>query len=188
MHICIGGPSLSQMDHLRYAGYVLNTALGGGMSSRLFQEVREKRGRVYSIYSSLASYADCGYTITYAGTSPEWLDEVLEVTFKEIGKVIRGGLKPEELERAKSQIKGNMLLGLEGTEARMNRLARNEIYFGREVPLDELAKGIDSVTNDQIVELASTLFHPKKMAMALLGDLKGRKIDTDVFAELGAPA
>jgi predicted Zn-dependent peptidase len=185
MHICIGGPGLSQVSDLRYASYVLNTALGGGMSSRLFQEVREKRGRVYSIYSTMASYADCGYFFTYAGTNPEWLDEVLEVTLKEIRKVARDGLKPDELERAKSQIKGNMLLGLEGTESRMNRLARNEIYFGREVTLDELARGIDSVTNDQIIELASTWFQPRRMAMALLGDLKGRSYDTSLFSEVG---
>jgi len=185
MHICIGGPGLGQDSGLRYASYVLNTALGGGMSSRLFQEVREKRGRVYSIYSSMASYADCGYSIIYAGTNPEWLDEVLEVTLKEIRKVVRDGLKPDELARSKNQIKGNMLLGLEGTESRMNRLARNEIYFRREVPLEELANGIDSVTQDQIVELANTLFQPNKMAMALLGDLKGRQLGTDVFSELG---
>ncbi len=185
MHICIGGPGLSQVSNLRYASYVLNTALGGGMSSRLFQEVREKRGRVYSIYSSMASYADCGYFLTYAGTNPEWLEEVLEVTLKEIRKVTRDGLKPDELARAKSQIKGNMLLGLEGTESRMNRLARNEIYFEREVPLEELAQGIDRVTNDQIVELAASWFQPKKMAMALLGDLKGHKYDTGIFSELG---
>src|SRR5215472_10480909 len=185
MHICIGGPGLGQDSNLRYASYVLNTALGGGMSSRLFQEVREKRGRVYSIYSSMASYADCGYSIIYAGTNPEWLDEVLEVTLKEIKKVVRDGLKPEELARAKSQIKGNMLLGLEGTESRMNRLARNEIYFAREVPLEELADGIDSVTADQIVELAHALFEPGKLAMALLGDLKGRQFATSVFSELG---
>ncbi|HTR61863.1 MAG TPA: pitrilysin family protein, partial [Candidatus Binataceae bacterium] len=185
MHICIGGPGLGQDSGLRYASYVLNTALGGGMSSRLFQEVREKRGRVYSIYSSMASYADCGYSIIYAGTNPEWLDEVLEVTLKEIRKVVRDGLKPDELARSKNQIKGNMLLGLEGTESRMNRLARNEIYFRREVPLEELANGIDSVTQDQIVELAHTLFQPNKMAMALLGDLKGRQLGTDVFSELG---
>src|SRR5262249_28371250 len=108
-----------------------------------------------------------------------------EVTLKEIKKVVRDGLKPEELARSKSQIKGNMLLGLEGTESRMNRLARNEIYFQREVPLEELASGIDSVTQDQIVELANTLFQPDKMAMALLGDLKGRQLDTTIFSELG---
>jgi predicted Zn-dependent peptidase len=107
------------------------------------------------------------------------------VTLKEVRKVAREGLRPDELARAKSQIKGNMLLGLEGTESRMNRLARNEIYFAREVPLEELADGIDGVTADQIVELANSLFEPRKMAMALLGDLKGRQLDTSVFSELG---
>jgi len=184
-HICIGGPGISQVNDLRYASYVLNTTLGGGMSSRLFQEVREKRGRVYSIYSFISSYADCGYAAVYAGTNPEWVEEVLEVTLKEIRKVTRDGLKAEELARAKSQLKGNMLLGLEGTESRMNRLARNEVYFDREIPLEELAAGIDSVTNDQIVELAASWFQPNKMAMVVLGDLKGRSFQTDVFSALG---
>ena len=134
----MGGPGLSHGDPLRYASYVLNTALGGGMSSRLFQEVREKRGRVYSIYSFISSFIDSGYFGVYAGTNPEWVDEVLEVTIAELRKVKRNGLEPAELARAKSQLKGNMLLGMESTDSRMNRLARNEIYFRRDVPLDEL--------------------------------------------------
>ena len=132
------------VDPLRFAAYVLNTALGGGMSSRLFQEVREKRGRVYSICSFISSFLDCGYFGIYAGTNPEWVDEVIEVTLGEIRKVARDGLKPAELARAKSQLKGNMLLGMEVTDSRMNRLARNEIYFRREIPLEELARAIDS--------------------------------------------
>jgi len=111
-HICIGGPGISQVDPLRFAAYVMNTAVGGGMSSRLFQEVREKRGRVYSIYSFISSFLDCGYFGIYAGTNPEWVDEVIEVTLGEICKVSREGLKPNELARAKSQLKGNMLLGM----------------------------------------------------------------------------
>ena len=183
-HICIGGRGLSQDAPLRYASYVLNTALGGGMSSRLFQEVREKRGRVYSIYSFLSSYLDCGYFGIYAGTSPEWVDEVIEVTLKEVRKVTRDGLEPAELERAKSQLKGNMLLGMESTESRMNRLARNEIYFGREIPLEELAAEIDQVTNDSVVELANGCFEPDKMAMVLLGDLKGQPPGPEIFSAL----
>jgi predicted Zn-dependent peptidase len=183
-HICIGGPGLGQGDPLRYAAYVLNTALGGGMSSRLFQEVREKRGRVYSIYSFTQSYADCGYFGVYAGTNPEWVDEVLDVTVAEIAQVAREGLKPAELARAKSQLKGNLLLGMESTDSRMNRLARNEIYYRREIPLEELAAQIDKVTNDHIVALASAWFCAKKMAMVLLGDLKGRKFDSGVFGAL----
>ncbi len=184
-HLVMGGPGPRYTDPLRYASYVMNTALGGGMSSRLFQEVREKRGRVYSIYSFMTSCADTGYVAVYAGTNPEWVDEVIEVTLAEIKKVKREGLTQPELDRAKSQIKGNMLLGMESTDSRMNRLARNEIYFRRDVPLEELAKGIESVTNDQVVELASRCFQPDQMAMVMLGDLKGRNISDDVFAALG---
>jgi predicted Zn-dependent peptidase len=183
-HICIGGPGISQSHRLRYAAYVLNTALGGGRSSRLFQEVREKRGRVYSIYSFISSFIDSGYFGVYAGTNPEWVDEVLEVTIAELRKVELNGLEPAELARAKSQLQGNMLLGMESTDSRMNRLARNEIYFRRDVPLDELSQGIEAVTNDNIVELASSWFQPDKLAMVLLGDLKGRKITREVFAPL----
>jgi predicted Zn-dependent peptidase len=183
-HICIGGPGISTAHPLRYAGFVLNTALGGGMSSRLFQEVREKRGRVYSIYSFISSFIDSGYFGVYAGTNPEWVDEVLEVTVAELRKVEHDGLTPAELSRAKSQLQGNMLLGMESTDSRMNRLARNEISFRRDVPLEELSEGIEAVTNDMIVELASTWFKPDKLAMVLLGDLKGRKLTAEVFAPL----
>ncbi len=183
-HLCIGAPGISQTAPNRYAAYVLNTALGGGMSSRLFQEVREKRGRVYSIYSFMSAFLDCGYFGVYAGTNPDWVDEVIEVTLKEINKVVRDGLAPEELARAKSQLKGNMLLGMESTESRMNRLARNEIYFQRDIPIDELGREIEKVTNDQMVELASSCFKPERMGMVLLGDLKGRQLGPEVWSPL----
>ena len=183
-HICIGAPGLSQTAPNRYAAYVLNTALGGGMSSRLFQEVREKRGRVYSIYSFMSAFLDCGYFAVYAGTNPEWVDEVVEVTLKEINKVVRDGLAPEELARAKSQLKGNMLLGMESTESRMNRVARNEIYFRRDIPIDEIGREIEKVANDQVVELASSCFKPERMGMVLLGDLKGRQLGPEVWSPL----
>ncbi|HVN63343.1 MAG TPA: pitrilysin family protein [Candidatus Binataceae bacterium] len=184
-HICIGSPAISHCDPLRYASYILNNALGGGMSSRLFQEIREKRGRVYSIYSFVSSFIDSGYFGIYAGTNPEWVDEVLEVTVAEIKKLAREGLRPAELDRNKSQLKGNMLLGMESTDSRMNRLARNEIYFRRDVPIAELAAGIDSVTNDQILELAAKWFRSDRMAMVVLGELKGRAPGAEVFAPLG---
>ncbi len=184
-HLCLGGPGVSQTDPLRYAAYVMNTALGGGMSSRLFQEVREKRGRVYSIYSFISAFHDCGYFGVYAGTSPEWIDEVIEVTLGEIRTVAREGLKKAELERAKSQLKGNMLLGMESTDSRMNRIARNEIYFRRDIPLEEVARAIEGVTNDQVVELAANCFRPDRMGMVLLGDLKGRELDQQVWSALG---
>jgi predicted Zn-dependent peptidase len=184
-HLCIGCPGLGQADPLRYAGYVLNAALGGGMSSRLFQEVRERRGRVYSIYSFMSSFLDCGYMAVYAGTNPEWVEEVIEVTLKEIAKLMRDGLAPAELRRAKSQLKGNMLLGMESTESRMNRLARNEIYFGRDIPLEELACEIEKVANDHIVQLASSCFRPERMGMVLLGDMKGREFGPEIWSLLG---
>jgi predicted Zn-dependent peptidase len=183
-HLCIGGPGLSQMAPLRYAAYLLNTALGGGMSSRLFQEVREKRGRVYSIYSFLSAFLDCGYFGIYAGTSPDWVDEVIEVSLKEIAKVVHDGLREEELARAKSQLKGNMLLGMESTDSRMNRLARNEIYFRRDIPLEEIAREIEDVTNEQVIELAASSFKPDRMGLVMLGDLKGREIGPEVFQPL----
>jgi predicted Zn-dependent peptidase len=183
-HLCIGGPGLSQVAPMRYAAYLLNTALGGGMSSRLFQEVREKRGRVYSIYSFLSAFLDCGYFGIYAGTSPDWVDEVIEVSLNEIAKVAHEGLKNEELARAKSQLKGNMLLGMESTDSRMNRLARNEIYFRRDIPLEEIGRGIEGVSNEQVIELASSCFKPDRMGLVMLGDLKGRELGPAVFQAL----
>jgi predicted Zn-dependent peptidase len=183
-HICLGGPGISQTHQSRYAGYVLNTALGGGMSSRLFQEVREKRGKVYSIYSFLSSHLDCGYFGIYAGTNPEWVDEVLDITLAELRQVAKEGLRPAELERAKSQLKGNLLLGLESTDARMNRLARNEIYFRRDIPVEELARDIEAVTQEQVVELANTFFDCDQMALVVLGDLKGRELPANIFSTL----
>jgi len=184
VHLCIGGPAISQTHPLRYAAYVLNTALGGAMSSRLFQEVREKRGRVYSIYSFMSSFLDCGYFAIYAGTKPEWVDEVIEVTLAEISKIVREGLGQAELARAKSQLKGNMLLGMESTDARMNRLARNEIYFRRDISLEEIAQGIESVVNDQIAELANLCFNASRMGMVVLGDLNGRALGPEVWGPL----
>src|SRR6266851_1861048 len=183
-HLVIGGPGIGQSHPLRYASYVMNTALGGGMSSRLFQEVREKRGRVYSIYSFMSSYLDCGYFAVYAGTNPEWVDEVIEVTLTELKKVAIGGLTANELARAKSQLKGNMLLGMESTDSRMHRLARNEIYFGRDIPIEEVAKGIEQVSNDQIIELASSFFKADSMGLVVLGDLKGRTLGTESLSPL----
>ena len=183
-HLCIGGAGIGRTDRLRSAAYILNTALGGGMSSRLFQEVREKRGRVYTIYSFMSSYLDCGYFGIYAGTSPEWVDEVIEVTLGELKKVVSEGLTPGELSRAKSQIKGNMVLGLESTDSRMQRLATNEIYFRRDVAVEEVFAGIDAVTNDQIIELAARCFRPEAMGLVLLGDLKGRELTPKLWSPL----
>ena len=184
-HICIGGPGISQaitaaLRQLRAE----HGARAAGCLRGCSRKCARRRGRVYSIYSFMSSFIDSGYLGIYAGTNPEWVEEVLEVTLGEVNKVARDGLTNEELARAKSQLKGNMLLGMESTDSRMNRVARNEIYFGREIPLEELANEIDKVTNDQVLELAATSFLSDKMALVLLGDLKGHKFGPDVFSEL----
>jgi predicted Zn-dependent peptidase len=182
VHLCVGVPGVPQAAEDRYAAYVVNTALGGGMSSRLFQEIRENRGHAYSVYSFLSSFRDAGYLGVYVGTAAEWVEDVIGVINNELRAVAREGLRPEELARAKNQLKGNMLLGLETSDSRMSRGAKNEIYFKRDFPLAEVAARIDATSNDQIVELAGRLVRPDSMAVALLGDLGGRRVDESILA------
>ena len=181
VHLCLGAPGISQVDGERYPAHLLNVALGGGMSSRLFQEIRERRGKAYTVYSFLSSYLDAGYAGVYVGTSAEWVREVVEVIRGELERVTRDGLTPAELLRAKNQMKGNMLLGLETSDSRMSRIAKNEIYFGRDVPLDEVAAGIDAVRNEDVVRVAGRLFRPGTLALTVLGDLKGERLDDEVL-------
>jgi len=181
VHICIGAPGISQVAGQRYAGYLMNTALGGGMSSRLFQEVREKRGLAYSVYSFLSSYIDAGYLGIYVGTSPEKVEEVVSIILAELKGLKRDGLHPDELSRVKNQLKGNLLLGLETSDSRMSRIAKNEIYYGADVAPAEIAARIDATTNDEIVALAEQLVRPEAMAVTLLGDLKGKSIGEELL-------
>jgi predicted Zn-dependent peptidase len=181
VHLCLGTPGIPQADPDRYAAHLLNLALGGGMSSRLFQEIRERRGKAYTVYSFLSSYCDAGYTGFYVGTSPEWVREVVEVIRAELERVTRDGLAPAELVRVKNQMKGNMLLGLETSDSRMSRLAKNAIYFGRDVTLEEVAVGIDGVTNEDVVRICQRLFRPRSLALTVLGDLKGEALADEVL-------
>jgi len=184
VHVCLGLPAISQTDPSRYTAFVLDTALGGGMSSRLFQEVRERRGRAYAVQSFLSTYRDTGYLGIYAGTNPEWVPEVMEVIVAEVRRLARDGLGAEELVRTKNQLKGNMLLGLETSTSRMHRLATCELYFGRDIPLDEVAREIEAVSNDDVVELAQRLLATGPLAAAVLGDLKGARVDESLLATL----
>jgi predicted Zn-dependent peptidase len=181
VHVCLGVPGIAQTDPDRYAAHVLNQALGGGMSSRLFQEVRERRGKAYTVYSFLPSFHDGGYLGVYVGTSAEWVREVLGVIQAELRKVAADGLQPDELQRTKNQIKGSMLLGLETSDSRMSRIARNEIYFHRDVPLAEIAAGVDAVTNDAVVRVAQGMFAPGALAVTILGDLKDERLDAEAL-------
>jgi predicted Zn-dependent peptidase len=172
VHLCLGVPGVHQTHPLRYAAYVLNTILGGGMSSRLFQEIREKRGRVYSIYSFVSAYRDVGSLGVYAGTSAEWLEEVVDLVLGELRSVAREKVAEEELRRAQNQLLGNIVLGLESSDSWMSHIAKNEIYFGEAVAFDEIARGIRAVTREDVIELARTLFHSEGITLTLLGNLE----------------
>ncbi|OGQ78337.1 MAG: hypothetical protein A3F90_01800 [Deltaproteobacteria bacterium RIFCSPLOWO2_12_FULL_60_19] len=177
VHLCFGLAAISQCDPLRYAAYLLNTILGGGMSSRLFQEIREKRGRAYSVYSFLSTYRDVGYLGVYAGTSLDWAEEVVELIVAEMRKLATGEMRDDELERAKSQLVGNMLLGLESSDSWMSHTAKNEIYFGRPLSIEEITQGIRAVSRDDIVELSASVLRPEGMALTLLGDIEKKKLE-----------
>src|SRR5688572_15840316 len=170
VHMCLGTPSYPQGHRDRYGLYIMNTVLGGSMSSRLFQNVREKRGLVYSISSGIAAYSDAGVLSVYAGTSVDSVDEVVRLTVEELRRLRGEPLPDEELRRAKDHLKGSLMLSLENTGSRMSHLARQEIYFGRQFGLDELLAGIEAVEADDVQRIAGTLFKGT-LGMSILGNL-----------------
>jgi predicted Zn-dependent peptidase len=182
VHLCFGAPGVAQTDEDRYPAHLLNSALGGGMSSRLFQEIREKRGKAYTVYSFLSSYRDSGYAGVYCGTSAEWVTEVTECVRRELDRVVKDGLEPPELARVKTQMKGGMQLGLETSDSRMSRLAKNEIYYGRDVPVAEVAARFDAVTNDDVKRVASRLFGTGVLQLTVLGAVDGDELDAGLLA------
>jgi predicted Zn-dependent peptidase len=170
VHLCLGVGGIHQAHPKRYVAYVLNTLLGGGMSSRLFQEIREKRGKAYSVYSFSSSYKDVGYLGVYAGTSLESTEEVVELTVKEIKKLAAGEIADEEIRRTQGQLIGNTILGLESTDSWMSHIARNEIYFAKAVTTDEICRRIRAVSRADVIDLAGELFQDEGMTLTLLGD------------------
>jgi predicted Zn-dependent peptidase len=171
VHLCLATEGRAQADDDLYALEVLDNILGGGMSSRLFHEIREKRGLVYSISSYAASYREGGLFVVYAAMSPETGPEVVRLTFDEIARFPKT-LEPAEVERAKESLKGNVMLGLESTGSRMSKLARSELYYGRQITLDEIIQRLDAVTVDAVRRMASSVFEPDKLAMAAIGPFK----------------
>ncbi len=145
------------------------------MSSRLFQEIREKRGKAYSVYSFLSSYKDVGYLGVYAGTSLEWVEEVVDLILLEMRRLMAGEIEEGELERTKSQLIGNMILGLETSDSWMSHIAKNEIYFGRVLSLEDISQGVRSVSRSDVVELAGAILRPERMALTVLGDVEKGK-------------
>jgi predicted Zn-dependent peptidase len=169
-------PSPPVTDDKRYATLILNTVLGGGMSSRLFQTVREERGMAYSIYSDLSPYRDTGTLCVFAGTSVGKGLEVIDLILEEFRKLKQEPLPEEELTRTKDQVKGNILMGLESSNSRMANLARQEMYFHEFMSVDQIIARIDAVTAEQVQTMAQRLFVPERIAVTLLGRLNGIKL------------
>ncbi len=154
-HLVLGGVGVHRADERRFALAVLNNALGGGMSSRLFQEIREKRGLAYSVYSYTSHYADSGIFGVYAGCAPGKVDEVLAIARTELARIAEGGLDDEEVSRGKGMYKGSLVLGLEDTGSRMSRLGKGELLYDRLLSVDEILDRVDAVTPDEIRAVAA---------------------------------
>ncbi len=169
VHLCVGTPGLSLDDENIYVFQIINTILGGGLSSRLFQEIREQRGLVYSVYSYHSSYHDTGLFCIYAGLSKQNVDEVLDLIFKQVKDIHVNGVKTKELQRAKDQLKGNLYLSLENVSTRMSRLGKSQLYLGKVIPPEEIVKRINKVEAHEVQELARDLLRPEHFSLATVG-------------------
>jgi predicted Zn-dependent peptidase len=167
-HLVLGGPALPRNDDRRFALGVLNNALGGGMSSRLFQEIRERRGLAYSVYSYTNQYADTGTFGVYAGCAPGKVDEVLLLAREEIARVAEHGITDEEIGRGKGMLKGSLVLGLEDTGSRMSRLGKGELLYDELLTVDQVLAAVDAVTPDQIREVAAEIYGAQP-SLAVIG-------------------
>ncbi len=176
VHVYMGVPSYALPHDARFVCYVLNTVLGGGMSSRLFQNIREKQGLAYSVYSELNMYRDAGCLAICAGTSVESARKVVFSVLDELRQLREEPVTAEELRRAKDHLKGSFMLGLESTSSRMGNLARQELYFRRFFSLDEMLESIEAVTAEEVQKLAQEFFRQDRIALAMLGRLDGFKI------------
>jgi predicted Zn-dependent peptidase len=182
VQLCLGVPAYPIAHEKRHAGYILNTLLGGGMSSRLFQNIRERQGLAYSIYSDLNPYRDTGCLAVYAGTSLASASKVVQSVVKEFRSLKAEPVPEEELKRSKAQLKGSLMLSLESSTARMSNLARQEMYFDRFYDLDELIEKIEAVTAEDLTGLANEFFKTDSVAVTVLGNLPGLKITRDQLA------
>ena len=182
VQLCLGVEAPPVNDDRRYAVYLLNTILGGGMSSRLFQTIREDRGLAYSIYSEMNPFRDAGSICVYAGASVANTEQVIELTLQELSRLKRETVSESELKRAKDQLKSNIVIGLESSGSRMSNLARQEMYFGRFFGVDEITADIDRVSVGEVQLLAGELFRSEGIALTLLGNLKSMKVSRDDLA------
>jgi predicted Zn-dependent peptidase len=182
VQICVGVPCHPIAHERRHASYILNTLLGGGMSSRLFQNIRERQGLAYAIYSDLNPYRDTGCLSVYAGTSRESAGKVVQSIVSEFKKLKTATVPDDELRRSKDQLKGSLMLSLESSTSRMSNLARQEMYFDRFFSLDELIEKIESVTVEEVQELANEFFRTDSIAVTVLGNLNGLRLTRDQLA------
>ena len=176
VHITIGVPAYPLAHQLRFPLYVLNTVLGGGMSSRLFQNIREKQGLAYAVYSELNLFSDTGCFMVYAGTAVETATQVVSSVIEEFRHLKQELIGEEELRRAKDHLKGSLMLSLESTSSRMSNLARQELYFDRFMSLDEMLESIETVTRDEVQRIAQEFFREESIALAMLGRLRDVKL------------
>ncbi len=177
-HVCLGTSSYPQNHDHRYAAYVLNTMLGGSMSSRLFQNVRERRGLAYAVFSNLAAYRDTGSLTIYAGCADSAVRELVTVVVEEL-RGMKVAPPDAELRRAKDHLKGSLMLSLESTSSRMSNLARQEMYFDRQFGLDETIQGIERVTAEDVVHVARELFASGSLGATVLGQQDGLELSTE---------
>jgi predicted Zn-dependent peptidase len=177
VHLCVGVPSVPLGHEDRFGVAVLNNLLGGGMSSRLFQNIREKRGLAYAVFSEITPYSDAGMLTVYAGSAKETVGQVLDLIVSEFRDLKKSLVTEEELTRSKNHLKGSLMLSLESTSARMSNLARQELYFRRFYSLDEILDSIDAVTREQLQSLARQYFRAEDTAVTVLGNLNGFTLD-----------
>jgi len=182
VHICLGVPAYPLAHERRFSAAVLNIMLGGSISSRLFQNIREKQGLAYAVFSDMSPYHDAGVLSIYAGTALESITRVVRLVLDEFCNLKREPVPAEELRRAKDHLKGSLMLSLESTSARMSHLARQEMYFARFFTLDELLESIERVTREEVLEVARDFFRAEQVALAVLGNLDGFKITREQLA------
>jgi predicted Zn-dependent peptidase len=180
-HICIGMMGYSARHPDRYAAGVMNVILGGSMSSRLFQKLREERGLCYSIYSSLNSFQDCGYMSVYAGTSSENVRTAVDLILQECRKLVTEPVGEEELENAKNHLKGSLILSLESSSTRMFNLARNDLYYERQITAEEVLDEISGVSIDDVQKVAMELFQHSDYGIVVVGDIQQLDLNIDQF-------
>ncbi|RPI77933.1 MAG: insulinase family protein [Desulfobacteraceae bacterium] len=176
-HICLGGRAPFLASESRFAAAICNTILGGNMSSRLFQEIREKRGLAYNVYSFLSAHIDAGMLGIYVGIDPAKANEALEIIQREVIKIKQGAITPEELAAAKNYLIGSILLGSESTDSRMMRITKNEFVFGRYMGYDEIVESLEKATLDEVVAVAHDTFQKEGISLVTLGAIKDRDLD-----------